>query len=197
MPAQTSAYALCRPPGHHAYPDLMTGVCFLNNAAIATERLLARFGRIATLDIDVHHGNGTQHIFWTRSDVLTTSVHADPTQTAPFYAGHADERGDGAGSGFNLNLPLPMGGGDEPWLEAIDTALAAIRTHAPAALVIPLGLDAHEHDPSQALRITTPAFAEASSRIRALGLPTLLVQEGGYLHPGLGSVLAAVLAEWE
>ncbi len=190
------AYALCRPPGHHAYPDLMTGVCYLNNSAIAAERLLARYGRIAMLDIDVHHGNGTQHIFWTRSDVLTTSVHADPNATAPFYAGHADERGDGAGSGFNLNIPLSMGSGDAPWLQAIDTALATIRTHSPGALVIPLGLDAHEHDPSQALRITTPAFAEAARRIRALGLPTLLVQEGGYLHTGLGTALGAILAEW-
>ena len=191
------AYALCRPPGHHAYPDLMTGVCYLNNAAIAAERLAARYGRVAVLDIDVHHCNGTQHIFWTRADVFVASVHCDPRQTAPFYAGHADETGDGAGRGANLNIPLPMGTGDGPFLGGVDQALAAISAFGPAALVVSLGFDASEHDPTQTFKVTFDGFAEAARRIRALGVPTLLVQEGGYLSPHLGENLRSFLTAFE
>ncbi|HYZ62645.1 MAG TPA: histone deacetylase family protein [Acetobacteraceae bacterium] len=188
------AYALCRPPGHHAYPDLMTGVCYLNNAAIAAERLLARFGRVAVLDIDVHHCNGTQHIFWTRADVFVASVHCDPDLTAPFYAGHVDEIGDGAGRGANLNVPLPMGTRDAAFLGGVDQALAAIRAYAPGALVVSLGFDASEHDPTQTFKVSVAGFAQAARRIRALGVPTLLVQEGGYLNPHLGDNLRMFLA---
>ncbi|MBV8915661.1 MAG: histone deacetylase family protein [Acetobacteraceae bacterium] len=191
------AYALCRPPGHHAYPDLMTGVCYLNNAAIAAERLLARFGRVAVLDIDVHHCNGTQHIFWTRSDVFVASVHCDPRETAPFYAGHADEIGDGAGRGANLNVPMPMGSGDGVFLGRLDEALAAIRAFGPAALVVSLGFDASEHDPTGTAKVTFDGFAWAARRIRALAAPTLLVQEGGYLSPHLGENLRTFLAAFE
>ena len=188
------AYALCRPPGHHAYPDLMTGVCYLNNAAIAATRLVPRFGKVAVLDIDVHHCNGTQHIFWTRPDVFVASVHCDPRQTAPYYAGHADEVGDGAGRGANLNLPLPMGSADPAFLGALDQALAALRAYAPGAVVVSLGFDASEHDPTRTFKVTDAAFAEAARRIRALARPTLLVQEGGYLSPRLGGILQAFLA---
>ncbi len=191
------AYALCRPPGHHAYPDLMTGVCYLNNASIAAERMVARYGRVAVLDIDVHHCNGTQHIFWTRADVFVASVHADPNQTAPLYAGHADESGDGAGRGANLNVPLPMGTRDPAFLAGLDQALAAIRAFGPAALVVSLGFDASEHDPTETFKVTIPGFAEAARRIRALGVPTLLVQEGGYLSPHLGENLRSFLGGFE
>jgi acetoin utilization deacetylase AcuC-like enzyme len=187
------AYALCRPPGHHAYADLAGGFCFLNNTAIAAQYLRRRHERVAILDIDVHHGNGTQGIFWTRGDVLTISIHADPADYYPYFWGYAHERGAGAGEGGNLNLPLPMGSGDAVWLAAGAQALERIRAFAPTALVVALGLDASEHDPLQGLKVTTDGFGRMAALIGTLGLPTVLVQEGGYLGPGLGENLAAVL----
>ena len=133
------AYALCRPPGHHAYADMAGGFCFLNNSAIAAERLRQKHQRVAVLDVDVHHGNGTQGIFFERDDVLTVSIHADPENYYPYFWGHAHETGVGKGHGFNLNLPLPLGSGDAPWLAAGDKALARIRDFAPTALVVALG----------------------------------------------------------
>ncbi len=191
------AYALCRPPGHHAYADMAGGFCFLNNTAIAARRLARHHGRVAVLDIDVHHGNGTQGIFYASREVLTVSLHADPHGFYPFFWGHAHERGEGEGEGFNLNLPLPVGTGDAPWLAAGDEALVRIGRHAPGALVVALGLDASESDPLQGLRITREGFAAMARRIAALGLPTVLVQEGGYLGPELGENLAAFLAAFE
>jgi acetoin utilization deacetylase AcuC-like enzyme len=191
------AYALCRPPGHHAYADMAGGFCFLNNTAIAAHRLLAQHARVAVLDVDVHHGNGTQAIFYARSDVLTVSLHADPADFYPFFWGHAHERGEGEGEGFNLNLPLPPGSGDDPWLAAGEIALERIARHAPGVLVVALGLDASESDPLQGLRITTRGFERMAARIASLGLPTVLVQEGGYLGPELGENLAAFLAAFE
>ncbi|MBM3603765.1 MAG: histone deacetylase family protein [Alphaproteobacteria bacterium] len=191
-----AAYALCRPPGHHADADTAAGHCFLNNGAIAAQALRARHDRVAVLDIDVHHGNGTQEIFYDRADVLTVSVHADPDAFYPFYLGHAHETGRGAGQGFNLNLPLPLGSGDGPWLAAIDRALDRLRDVAPGAVVLALGLDAHENDPFQGMRVTTPAFEEAARRIRALGLPTVIVQEGGYLSEDLTRNIASHLRGW-
>lgn len=190
-------YAMCRPPGHHAYPDLMTGVCYLNNAAIAAELLAVRFGTVAVIDIDVHHGNGTQFIFWTRPDVLVCSVHVDPRLSAPYYAGHADEVGEGAGKGCNFNQPLPWATPDVPWLAAIDGAVARVRDFAPGALVVSLGLDAGEHDPSGAFKVTDAGFAEAGRKLAAVGCPTLLVQEGGYLSPFLGGTLRSFLRAFE
>ncbi len=195
--ADAPIYAMCRPPGHHAYPDLMTGVCFLNNAAIAVEQLSRRFGKVALIDIDVHHCNGTQFIFWTRPDVLVTSIHCDPRLTAPYYAGYDDEIGEGEGKGLNLNLPLGWATPDAPWVEAIGTAIAKIKDFAPSALVVSLGFDAAEHDPSQTFKITEAGFAEAGRKLRALGLPTLLVQEGGYLSPSLGGYLRSFLRGFE
>jgi len=191
------AYALCRPPGHHAYADMAGGFCFLNNTAIAARRLLARHARVAVLDVDVHHGNGTQAIFHGSREVFTVSLHADPGEFYPFFWGYAHERGEGAGEGFNLNLPLPVGSGDEPWLAAGETAIERIGRFAPRVLVVALGLDASESDPLQGLRITTRGFARMAGRIAALGLPTVLVQEGGYLGPELGENLAAFLAAFE
>ncbi len=186
-------YALCRPPGHHAYPDLMTGVCFLNNASIAAHQLTKRFGRVAIVDIDVHHCNGSQFIFWERPDVLVCSIHIDPNLSAPYYAGHADEVGAGAGEGFTFNQPLGLATPDKPWLAAISAAIARVRDFAAGALVVSLGFDAGEHDPSAAFKITDAGFAEAGRQLAGVGCPTLLVQEGGYLSPALGGNLESFL----
>jgi acetoin utilization deacetylase AcuC-like enzyme len=182
-------YALCRPPGHHAYPNLMTGVCFLNNAAIAAHQLTKRYGKVAIVDIDVHHGNGTQSIFWDRSDVLFCSIHIDPAEAAPYYAGYSDEVGNGHGRGLTFNIPLSPGTPDHPWLDAIERALARVKEYAPAALVVSLGFDASEHDPIGAFKVTDEAFGAAGRRLAELMLPTLLVQEGGYISPHLGGHL--------
>jgi acetoin utilization deacetylase AcuC-like enzyme len=192
------AYALCRPPGHHCYADLAGGFCFLNNVAIAAQWLRDHGApKVAILDVDVHHGNGTQGIFYERADVLFVSIHADPTSYYPFYAGHADERGAGVGSGFNLNLPLAHGLGDVDVLAALDRTLQTIRDFAPSHLLISLGLDASEHDPLSALKVTTTGFGAIARRIADLGLPTVLIQEGGYLSDTLGANLASFLGGFE
>jgi acetoin utilization deacetylase AcuC-like enzyme len=190
-------YAMCRPPGHHAYPDLMTGVCYLNNASIAAQQLTKRFGKVAIVDIDVHHCNGTQFIFWERPDVLVCSIHIDPRLTAPYYAGHADETGAGAGKDLNFNRPLPWATPDAPWLAAIDEALIKVRAFAPGALVVSLGFDASEHDPVGVFKITSQGFAEAGRKFAVADYPTLLVQEGGYLSPSLGGYLRSFLNAFE
>jgi acetoin utilization deacetylase AcuC-like enzyme len=189
-----AAYALARPPGHHAFADLAGGFCFLNNTAIAAQRAVAAGRRPAILDIDLHHGNGTQGIFYTRGDVLTVSIHADPERYYPFFWGHAHERGEGAGLGANLNLPIPRGTGDEGFLQALATALARIEAFAPDVLILALGLDAFAGDPFAGLAVTTPGFGRIGAEIAALGLPTVVVQEGGYLCPELGDNLASALA---
>ena len=188
-----AAYALCRPPGHHAFADLAGGFCFLNNSAIAAERLRAAGRRVAILDVDLHHGNGTQGIFYARGDVLTVSVHADPIRFYPFFWGHAQERGVGAGRGANLNLPIPRGTGDDGFRQALATGLARIADFGADTLVIALGLDAFEGDPFAGLAVTTAGFAAIAGDIAGLGLPAAIVQEGGYLCPELGDNLAAFL----
>jgi acetoin utilization deacetylase AcuC-like enzyme len=192
-----TVYALCRPPGHHAYRDLMSGVCYLNNAAIAAEILAKRGGRVAIFDIDVHHGNGTQAIFWTRPDVLYVSIHIDPMLSAPYYAGHADEVGEGAGRGFNRNFPLPWATSDAVFLEQVVKALAEVQRFGPAALVLSLGFDASEHETAPTFRVSIKGFAETAARISRLGLPTALIQEGGYLNPHLADNLRAFLRGFE
>jgi len=188
-------YALARPPGHHASAEVASGFCYFNNAAIAAERLRTGFERVAILDVDVHHGNGTQEIFYARADVLTVSIHADPIRFYPFFWGYAEETGLGDGEGYNLNLPLDRGTGDDAYLVTLDRALAKIVTFRPNVLVVALGLDAHESDPFQGLKITTAGFGRIARQIRSLALPTLLVQEGGYLSSVLGANLSAFLAE--
>jgi acetoin utilization deacetylase AcuC-like enzyme len=153
--------------------------------------------RVAILDIDVHHGNGTQGIFWERGDVLAVSIHADPANFYPWYAGYAEERGGGAGLGANLNLPLPPGSGDAAFLGVLATALETIRGFAPEALVIAAGFDTHEGDPLGALELTTPCYGEIARRIAALGLPTAIVQEGGYGTADLPRNVLAFLAGFE
>jgi acetoin utilization deacetylase AcuC-like enzyme len=190
---ERAVYALSRPPGHHAFADLAGGFCFLNNSAIAAAHLLRAGRRPAILDVDVHHGNGTQGIFYARSDVLTVSLHADPERFYPFYWGYAQERGEGAGIGANLNLPLARGTRDDDYLRALDAALRRIEAFGADAVVVALGLDAHENDPFQGLAVTTPGFARITAAVRALGLPTLYVQEGGYLSDDLGPNLTSAL----
>ena len=168
----------------------------MNNGALAATVLRERHERVAILDIDVHHGNGTQDIFYARDDVLTVSLHADPVRFYPFFWGYANETGRDAGEGYNLNIPLQRGTGDDDYLRALENALACIADFAPSALVVALGLDAHESDPFQGLKITTPGFARIARSISGLGLPTVLVQEGGYLSPQLGDNLASFLDAW-
>jgi acetoin utilization deacetylase AcuC-like enzyme len=187
------AYALCRPPGHHAFADVAGGFCFVNNSAVAAQALRKQAARVAILDVDLHHGNGTQGIFYARGDVLTVSLHADPVRFYPFFWGHADERGEGPGLGYNLNLPLARKSADAAFLEALDVAFRRIRAFAPEALVVALGLDAFEGDPFGGLSVSTPGFSRIGEAIAELGLPTVIVQEGGYLCDELGDNLTAFL----
>jgi acetoin utilization deacetylase AcuC-like enzyme len=190
---EPAAYALCRPPGHHAFADVAGGFCFVNNSAVAAQRLRGKAARVAILDVDLHHGNGTQGIFYARPDVLTVSLHADPVRFYPFFWGHADERGEGPGLGYNLNLPLPRKSGDAEFLAALDIALRRIRAFAPEALVVALGLDAFEGDPFGGLSVTTPGFSRIAAAIAKLRLPTVIVQEGGYLCDALSDNLTSFL----
>ncbi|MDH3299932.1 MAG: histone deacetylase family protein [Acidimicrobiia bacterium] len=187
------AYGLCRPSGHHAFADMAGGFCFLNNAAIAAQWLRDHFDRVAMLDIDVHHGNGTQDIFYRRSDVLTISIHRDPTDYYPFFWGYGDQAGVDDGEGCNLNLPLAEGSGDPEFLSAVDVARERIRAFGAGVVVIALGLDAAEDDPLQGLRVTTPGFARIGRAIAELDVPTVFVQEGGYLCDALTDNLASFL----
>ncbi|MEO4041893.1 histone deacetylase family protein [Hoeflea sp. CAU 1731] len=193
LDGERAVYALCRPPGHHAFGDMAGGFCFLNNSAIATRYLADKGLRPAILDVDVHHGNGTQGIFYRNSDVLTVSIHADPIRFYPFFWGHAHERGEGEGLGCNLNLPLPRGTDDGDYMRVLRTGLERIDAFGADVIVVALGLDAYENDPLQGLAVTTGGFAAIGGAIASSGLPTLLVQEGGYLCDGLGPNLASFL----
>lgn len=188
-----AAYALCRPPGHHAFKDLAGGFCFVNNSAVAAAELLTRMERVAILDVDLHHGNGTQGVFYDRADVLTVSIHADPVRFYPFFWGHADERGTGLGLGYNLNLPIPRGTADAEYMPVLDQAVARIEAFAPDAIVVALGLDGYEGDPFGGLSISTDGFAKIGAKVATLGKPTVLVQEGGYLCDELGLNLESFL----
>jgi acetoin utilization deacetylase AcuC-like enzyme len=190
------AYALCRPPGHHSSADVVAGHCMINCAAVAVETLKQTYARVAVLDIDVHHGNGTQDIFYERDDVLFLSVHATPETYYPFFVGYAHETGRDAGEGFNLNIPLNQSTGDDGWCEAIASCLDRIAAFNPDALVVSLGLDAHENDPLQGLKVTFDGFRRAGRMIADAGLPTVLVQEGGYLSEDLTTSLEAYLADF-
>ena len=188
-----NAYALLRPPGHHAYTDQAGGFCFLNNSAIAAEYLLAKGMRPTILDVDVHHGNGTQGIFYRRDDVLTVSLHADPERFYPFFWGYELEKGEGQGLGYNLNLPLDRGTGDDDFLNALDIGLARARNFGSDVIVVALGLDASIDDPFEGLAITQDGFERIGARIASLGLPCLMVQEGGYISDSLGINLTRFL----
>ncbi len=193
-----AAYALTRPPGHHAGPDYCGGFCYLNYAAIAAQFLRdAGLARVAILDIDYHHGNGTQDIFYHRSDVLYVSLHAEPDTQYPYFWGHADETGAGNGAGFNLNLPLPRGTPEARWLDTLDTALAAVRHFAPTAAVISLGVDAYEKDIVGDFAVSLAGFREAGRRIAGLRIPSVFIQEGGYNLEAIGDCVLQVLTGFE
>ena len=187
------AYALCRPSGHHAHRDRAGGFCYVNNNATATARLASHFGRVAVVDVDAHHGDGTQSIFYDRADVLTVSTHADATGYYPFYTGYEHETGVGGGAGVNLNLPLPHGSGDDTFLAAVDRACDAVRAFEPRALVLSLGFDTYKDDPISVLKVDLPAYRVVGAKVAALGLPTVVVQEGGYMVDILGAGLDAFL----
>lgn len=189
-----SGYALCRPPGHHASGEIAGGFCFLNNSAIAAQQLRQAGKRVAILDIDVHHGNGTQGIFYDRDDVLTVSLHADPERFYPFFWGHSHERGSSRGRGFNLNIPLARHTPDAPYLEALKVALEHIDIFGTDIIVVALGLDASIDDPFEGLAISTEGFQKIAEAISEIGLPMALVQEGGYLSDELGRNLSSFLA---
>lgn len=193
-----AAFCCTRPPGHHAGPDFMGGYCFLNNAAVAAQTLLDQGAkRVVVLDVDYHHGNGTQSIFYQRADVLFISIHGDPLTEYPFYLGHADEQGEGAGLGFNLNLPLPAGSSVAKWFAALEAACTRISQYAPDALVVSLGLDTYVGDPISQFALTTEDFSTLGRRLAGLGLPTALVLEGGYAATELGANALQVIHGFE
>jgi acetoin utilization deacetylase AcuC-like enzyme len=193
-----AAAALTRPPGHHAGPEFFGGYCFLNNAAVAAEALRAAgAARVAVLDVDYHHGNGTQMIFEARGDVFTTSIHGDPRTEYPFYLGHADERGTGAGAGCNLNLPLPAGTGFDAWRRALMQACEALTRFAPQALVVALGVDTYEGDPISRFTLRSADYLQVGRDIAALGLPTVFTLEGGYAVQAMGVNVVNVLEGFE
>jgi acetoin utilization deacetylase AcuC-like enzyme len=188
------AYALCRPPGHHAGPSAHGGSCYLNNAAIAAQALRdSGAARVAVIDLDAHHGNGTQAIFYGRDDVYVGSVHVDPgAGWFPHYAGYADERGTGAGLGGNRNLPLAPGTGDPGWLAAVDALCDDVRAHGAELLVVSLGLDAAASDPESPLEVSAEGYRQAGARVGSLA-PAVVVQEGGYDLSSIGPLVVAAL----
>ena len=195
---ETSALVLTRPPGHHAGHDFFGGYCFLNNAAIAAQAMRdAGCARVAILDVDYHHGNGTQDIFYARGDVFFASVHGDPLTEYPFFLGHADERGVGKGAGCNLNLPLPAGTDADVWLQSLAVALKSIEAFKPDALVVSLGVDTFEGDPISHFKLKTSDYPRVGRAISALKLPTLFVMEGGYAVAEIGENVAGVLLGFE
>lgn len=181
------AYALCRPPGHHACANMGGGFCYLNNAAIAAAHLIANGAeRVAILDIDVHHGNGTQSIFESRSDVLFISIHGHPDWEYPYFSGHADETGTGEGQGYTLNLPLERHTDDAAYLSVLDVALAKLREYAPQVLIVSAGFDTYIEDTMSQINLTAACYREIARRLSQLDMPSIVVQEGGYHVASLG-----------
>lgn len=184
---QRVAFSLSRPPGHHAGPDFFGGYCFLNNAALAAQALRdAGAHRVAVLDVDYHHGNGTQSIFYRRDDVLTVSLHGDPHTEYPFYLGYADERGEGLGEGCNVNLPMPRGTGPDKWFETLAHGLQAVKRHGAQALVVSLGVDTYEGDPISGFHLRSEDYFRVGEALAGAGLPTVFVFEGGYAVAAIG-----------
>ncbi|HEX9635111.1 MAG TPA: histone deacetylase family protein [Candidatus Limnocylindria bacterium] len=187
LAGERAAYALARPPGHHAARDMYGGYCYLNQAAIAANWITGRGGtRVAVLDLDFHHGNGTQQIFYDRGDVLYASIHADPTNTFPYFAGYASETGSGDGRDATFNQPLPAGTDDAAYLAAVDRAIERVAEFRAGIVVVSLGLDTYGQDPIGNFALTTPVYHEAGRRVAEAGLPLVIIQEGGYHLPSLG-----------
>ena len=195
---QRAVFCCTRPPGHHAGADFMGGYCFLNNAAVAAQTLRnTGLARVAVLDVDYHHGNGTQSIFYERSDVFFASLHGDPRTEYPFYLGHADETGAAEGEGHNLNLPLPAGSTVAQWFAALDTACERIAQHGAQALVVSLGLDTYVGDPISKFQLQSSDFLQLGRRLARLRLPTVFILEGGYAAAELGVNAVNVLEGFE
>ncbi len=195
---ERAAFCASRPPGHHAGADFMGGYCFLNNAAVAAQALLAGGAtRVAILDVDFHHGNGTQSIFYDRADVLVVNIHGSPLTEYPFYLGHADETGVGSGQGFNLNLPLPAGSSAQTWFAALELACARVTQHGADALVVSLGLDTFEGDPISKFALRSDDYLSLGAALQSLVLPTVFILEGGYAAKELGINAANVLDGFE
>jgi acetoin utilization deacetylase AcuC-like enzyme len=190
-----NAFALCRPPGHHAGRDYAGGYCFINNASVAAN-WLSDMGKVALLDVDYHCGNGTQDIFYERLDVLTISIHADPAVEYPYYAGYASETGIGEGLGFHKNFPLEKGTNDGGYLSVLEEALRSIDRYEPSYLVLSAGMDIYADDPLGKIRVTTEGIQEIGKRISALHLPTVIVMEGGYNNEALGRNITGFLGEF-
>ena len=192
------AFSFSRPPGHHAMPAQFGGYCFLNNAAIAAQSMRDMGAkRVAVLDVDYHHGNGTQAIFYDRNDVMVINIHSDPAQEYPYYLGHADERGDGSGNGYNLNLPLPKGTTWQTYKPALQKAIEALESYQPEALVLSFGADTYKDDPLGFFKLETGHFVEIGKSVGALGLPTAIILEGGYAIDALGDNVVALLSGFE
>jgi acetoin utilization deacetylase AcuC-like enzyme len=194
LAGERCAYGLCRPPGHHAPKAAYGGFCFFNNAAIAAQHALdAGARRVTVLDVDYHHGNGTQQIFYGRSEVQFVSLHGDPDRAYPYFTGFDDETGTGPGRGATLNLPLAAGCTDDEYLGVLAQALDAVAAFGPELLVVSLGVDTHGLDPLSDLAVTADAFAPCGRAVGRLAIPTVLVQEGGYHLPSLGATVTAFL----
>jgi acetoin utilization deacetylase AcuC-like enzyme len=195
---ERAAFALCRPPGHHAGAGFMGGYCYINNAAVAAQWFRDKgAARVSILDVDYHHGNGTQQIFYRRSDVQVVNLHADPKQEYPYFLGHADERGAGAGEGFNHNYPMPFGTGFDKWSEALEDGCRKVAAFKPNALIVSLGVDTFEKDPISKFRLKTAHYPKIGARIARLGLPTLFVMEGGYAVADIAVNAVGVLSGFE
>ena len=184
---EKSVFALCRPPGHHASKDQYGGYCFFNNVAIAAEKLIEKGAkRIFILDIDFHHGNGTQAIFYDRSDVFFVSLHGDPKNAFPHFLGHADEKGSGEGVGYNCNYPMPPGTPYDVWTKSLDDSISKIQNFSPDALIVSLGVDTYENDPISFFKLKSDDFFDVGRKIASINLPTLFVMEGGYAIKEIG-----------
>jgi len=195
---EKAVFSLCRPPGHHAAFDMYGGYCFFNNAGLAAQNLLDQgLSRIAILDVDFHHGNGTQDIFYARDDVLFISLHGRPEDEFPHFLGYADEIGEGIGKGFNLNFPMPKGTGFETWRNALQLAMQRIADYAPDALVISLGTDTYENDPISSFKLKSDDFMTFGGDLAKLKLPTQFVMEGGYAIDEIGINAVNVLQGFE
>ena len=195
---ERSAFALCRPPGHHAGAAFMGGYCYINNAAVAAQWFRDNgAARVSVLDVDYHHGNGTQEIFYSRGDVQVLNLHGDPMTEYPYFLGHADERGEGAGEGFNVNYPMPWGTAWDVWGDALEDACGKLVAYAPDVVVVSLGVDTFEKDPISKFKLTTADYPKIGRRIARLGLPTLFVMEGGYAVEEIGINAVGVLTGFE
>lgn len=177
---EPAAYAVCRPPGHHARAEAAGGFCYINSAAVAAQVLRDGFQRVAVLDTDMHHGQGIQEIFYDRDDVLYVSIHGDPVNFYPGVAGFEEEQGEGVGVGYNLNLPMPHGSSEDVFMDKLEQALVAVRDFKADVLVLSLGFDIYELDPQSQVAVTREGFVRLGERVRSLGLPCVIVQEGGY-----------------